>query len=253
MAGTRFCAASVTMSSRCTVKNWSVITTRPPSGSWPSADMAASMSEAERTGAEIGVTPKERAAPSNECKKCEPVAVLGLNIISGSFQSRRKFPERFQPLATDRPFEVGKAGDISTWPGQACDKAVVHRVGNQHEHDRCRAGLPQQRLNPGSTGSDDDFRARLDKIFRKFLHSFNVPGRPTVVDADIAAIDPAEVLKRLFKCCDTGPRLGVTHCHSHQNADLAHSAGLLRGRGERPRRRAAEKRRLMQTPRTSDA
>src|SRR6266545_2640955 len=139
MAGTRFCAASVTMSSRCTVKNWSVITTRPPSGSWPSADMAASMSEAERTGAEIGVTPKERAAPSNECKKCEPVAVLGLNIIAARFNRGASSLSVSSHLPPIDPSRLEKPVTLPPGRDKACDKAVVHRVGNQHEHDRCRA------------------------------------------------------------------------------------------------------------------
>src|SRR5262249_13729536 len=64
---------------------------------------------------------------------------------------------------------------------------------------------------------------------------FHLLGGPTVIDADVARTDPAEVLKRLLKCCDTRSRIRIARAYAHQNADLAHSVKLLRARREWPR------------------
>jgi hypothetical protein len=57
----------------------------------------------------------------------------------------------------------------------------------------------------------------------------------------IAAIGPTQACKRLRERRDVSPRLLVFDTQ-HEHADAPHEVVLLRGRRERPRRRAAEQR-----------
>jgi hypothetical protein len=61
-----FRAAADMIGARCTFKNPSGMTTRPPPGSRPRAMIAVSISTSLRTGAMIGVSLSDRAAASND-------------------------------------------------------------------------------------------------------------------------------------------------------------------------------------------
>src|SRR5262249_29116708 len=67
------------------------------------------------------------------------------------------------------------------------------------------------------------------------------------IDLDIAAIQPAKLCESLLKSCN--PRLPLRVITGpHQHSDVSYSLGLLRPRGERPRRRAAEQRDELAAP-----
>src|SRR2546421_8126773 len=76
------------------------------------------------------------------------------------------------------------------------------------------------------------------------MEELGVVGGPAIVDADVAAIDPAEVAQPIFERSDPQPRLWIIGSERHQDADAPHAFGLLRSRRQRPRgsRRAAEQR-----------
>src|SRR5262245_6881504 len=87
------------------------------------------------------------------------------------------------------------------------------------------------------TGCHDDIDWKPHEIFRELAHSPGVSLGPTKLNDDIGSLDvaqPPELLAERFE--------GIGECVRilPQKTDTVHLAGLLRTRGERPHRRAAE-------------
>src|SRR5215467_3109327 len=141
-------------SSRLFALTVSFVNTRPPLGSWAKAPMARSISLPLRTRNTIGATANDRF-------KCTHVHGRGEISWVGYVRRPRhvgyKFLERFKQLPTLRLFEISKARDVATWPGQALHKAKSDRIGHGGEHDRdmwvlalycsdCRPGIGQDHV-----------------------------------------------------------------------------------------------------------
>jgi hypothetical protein len=73
-----------------------------------------------------------------------------------------------------------------------------------------------------------------------FAHAVGIARGPPGVDADVAAVGPAQFLQSLHERRHASLRLRVVRGDCHEHADSPHSLALLRARCERPRRRAAE-------------
>ena len=67
-------------------------------------------------------------------------------------------------------------------------------------------------------------------------------GRPTIVDADVTAFDPAELLKSRPQCRDECLQCRVARGSVHQHADPAHPLALLGAQGLRPYCRTGKER-----------
>jgi hypothetical protein len=66
---------------------------------------------------------------------------------------------------------------------------------------------------------------------------------PAIIDAEVAAVDPAQVAQSLLKGSDPQSRLWIIGGERHEHADVPHPLRLLRPRRERPcSHRAAEQR-----------
>jgi hypothetical protein len=65
---------------------------------------------------------------------------------------------------------------------------------------------------------------------------------PAVIQTDILALRPTEFLESILERFNTRLGFRIAVSNPHQHADAYYTAGLLRTRGERPRRRCAEKR-----------
>src|SRR5262249_2740440 len=72
--------------------------------------------------------------------------------------------------------------------------------------------------------------------------TFGIPRAKTEVNSYVVAAGPAQLLQRLQERRITGLRLCIVRCQVGDQADAPHPLALLRARGERPRRRAAEQR-----------
>src|SRR5262245_43181742 len=75
-----------------------------------------------------------------------------------------------------------------------------------------------------------------DEFLRESLHQRSVGRRPARVDPDVAILRPPELLEPLAERPDAGLCFRVALGIGGQYADPSHPAGLLRARGERPRR-----------------
>jgi hypothetical protein len=64
---------------------------------------------------------------------------------------------------------------------------------------------------------------------------------PAIIDLQVSALSPPELLQRLFQRLRADSSFRVTLGVLHENADAPHPLRLLRARCKRPRRRRAAK------------
>src|SRR5262249_38943433 len=88
----------------------------------------------------------------------------------------------------------------------------------------------------------NDGWSKRDELCRIGAQLIAITRRPTIVDSDVAAIDPTQFLQARPERRNIGLPSGVALGESHQHADPPHPLALLRACRERPRRRSAEKR-----------
>ena len=102
----------------------------------------------------------------------------------------------------------------------------------------------QQRRSGGCVMRKNEVGLQRDEFLRESLHRLRVAAaRPANVDPDVAALRPPELLESLPERRDAGLCFRVALGKRHQHADPPHPLGLLRARGERPRRRRAAEQR----------
>src|SRR5208282_1680403 len=89
--------------------------------------------------------------------------------------------------------------------------------------------------------TDDDVRRQIDQLLCKNFDAADVTASPTVIDLEIAALAPTELVETLPKCLNARTCVRVVLGGRHQNANPTHPLALLRPRGERPRERSAAK------------
>ena len=121
-------------------------------------------------------------------------------MISGNVDDRdaaqtgRDLFQQIQPLSPDRRLEIVEAGDISAGDGAVRTESASDRIGHPGEDDRDGArrvpALPT-RLNWSRQISRWSERDLLGHAAHPFLA---FPGEP-VVEADVAALSPAEFLQ----------------------------------------------------------
>ena len=87
-----------------------------------------------------------------------------------------------------------------------------------------------------AASGEDDIRRERDQFRRVFAAEFGIAQGPADVDLNVAAMGPAQPLKRLLKFVKACLRTRILRAREH--ADTPQS--LLRARLERPSRRAAE-------------
>ncbi len=136
-----------------------------------------------------------------------------------------------------------KSGHVAAGPRQRLDQAVVHRIGEPHEHGRYGAGLIAQGQRSRAAARDDHVGRELDELLGRCLRLCALPPSPADVETDIVL--PAQLLQRLGEGGDVQLRLRIGRGAAEQKADPTRAMVRLRAGCERPidrrRRRAAEK------------
>jgi hypothetical protein len=107
--------------------------------------------------------------------------------------------EQFQPFCADAVLVPGKSGDVAPWPRQACDKPGADRIDGQREYNRHGAARLEQRAHARPTRGQDDVRRQRDQFRRLPAHAVGIARGPTGVDADVAAVGPAQFLQSLHE------------------------------------------------------
>src|SRR5262249_27460427 len=155
----------------------------------------------------------------------------------------RNLFEHFDPFGAERKLKYRESGNVSARTRQACDQALTKRVGDREEHDRYGACRLQEAFGRRGGMGDQHIGLQADQLFRKCLNSVCIGVAPTIINSNIAAILPAELLKALLKKGDARTDIGIAFGDRHQHAYAPYALGLLRARRERPRRRRAAEQR----------
>src|SRR4029078_5559619 len=95
------------------------------------------------------------------------------------------------------------------------------------------------RYNP-ICGSKDHIRRKAYDFLRHVAHALLAFACKAVVETDVAAVCPAEVLQRFSDVCEIPLPSLVILREAHNDADTSYSIALLGARGERPDGRTAK-------------
>ena len=118
---------------------------------------------------------------------------------------------------------------------QARDKAGGHRIGDLCEDDRYAAALFQQGLQHQPGADQEHIRIEAHELFRLGADARGICFAPARVDADVAAVGPAQLLQRLPERREGGLHFRVGLGERAQHTNPAHPV-LLRPRRQRPSR-----------------
>ena len=146
---------------------------------------------------------------------------------------RRDLLEQLKPFPGQAVFELDEAGGVAARPRHALDVVAADRVGDIHEHDRHRAGCLQQRPQGGGAGDQNGVRRERGQVRRMFAHHGGLALAPEIIDPQIAAVDPPELLHRLQKRRRPVLRVRIAGVDAGDHGDAPYA--LLRARSERPR------------------
>ena len=107
-----------------------------------------------------------------------------------------------------------------------------------------------ERRDTGGRIGDDHVRGGRDELRRIGTQALGIAAGPSLLDADIAAVDPAQPFQFLPERADPALRFGVAFRNSQQDSDPPRPAGMLGSAHARPRgnRDAAEKRKKFPPP-----
>src|SRR5262249_16687489 len=108
--------------------------------------------------------------------------------------------EQLQPFRSDAVFEYEKTGGIAAPPPQAIDVAGADGIADIREYDRNGAGRLQQWWESPAGMRPDDVGREGDQFRRVFANSVGIGNAPAGIDADVAAVDPAQLRELLQEC-----------------------------------------------------
>jgi hypothetical protein len=117
---------------------------------------------------------------------------------------------------------------------------LADRVHDPNKYDWYRARRLPKCGDNRRTSPDDDVRREGDQLGRMRQDALGT-GSEAIVDVDVAALRPAQFLKRPLKCHSAGLCFRMILSKRNQHADPTHPIGL-RARSQRPRRRPAKRR-----------
>jgi hypothetical protein len=130
---------------------------------------------------------------------------------------------------------------IAALPRQAVDEAGPHRIGDVGEDDGHGPAGSQQRTHGRRAAGQDDVRCEPNQFGRVCTNAVGITRTAAMVDAQVAAIDPAELFQPLEEGSYPSSHVLIVRCGSDQHPDAPHPLALLRARRTRHRRRAAKK------------
>ena len=142
---------------------------------------------------------------------------------------RRGLLQQLQPFAGNRRLADRDAGGIAARMGEAGDEAAADRVGDHREHDGKRAGLAKQGCQHRSANGEDYIRVDANQFFGGGSDALAPVAGKTMLDRDVAAVDPAQFAQPLDQAARLQyPEHVVRRAgRRRQIADAAHPLGRL--------------------------
>src|SRR6202043_1896720 len=178
--------------------------------------------------------------------KCGHISRCGSGVRiehdCGPFWAGGGLREQLKPLASQRGFEVGEAGDVPTRTVKPRDDAAGDWVAHACKDDRDRPRLPLDGKSRRGRTCQNDVGFQVNQLLRDRSYPIDVTAAPTKVHPHVAAIGPTQVRKRLRERRDAKLHRRIVFVERHEHTDAPHPLRLLRLRSERPRCRATEQR-----------
>src|SRR5262249_22414941 len=112
-------------------------------------------------------------------------------------EPQRDLREQLKPLASQRGFEGGEAGDVPTRAVEPRDDAACEGIGHDPRDDGDRPRLPLESNSRRGPDCHDDVGLQADHLPRERSYPIDVTTAPTKVHPHVAAIGPTQVRKRL--------------------------------------------------------
>src|SRR5215471_19716143 len=151
------------------------------------------------------------------------------------------FLEQSQPFRTHFVVDIREPGHIAARLCQACYKATANGIGNLNKYDR---HSPRRLLQSGQSWGarrKDDVRRQCHQFRCSFRNKVEITSIPTILNLQIAAVGPAQLLQFFDECRDPCQSFGIIFWKWNQDADASHPFRLLRVSRNRPCRRRANK------------
>src|SRR5262245_17339010 len=155
--------------------------------------------------------------------------------------------QQFQPFPGQIVFKQHKAGGIAARSRQTNNETGANWIRDARKHNRHSAGQLKQPLCGGATTGENNIWREGDQFRRYSANSVSIAPAPTIVDPYVTSVYPTQFLQPLRKRRVACPGIRIIS-HARQHADEPHPVWLLRPRGERPDRRAANKRNELAPP-----
>ena len=182
------------------------------------------------------------AAASIGGRKNEPpaTATRGLNRIP---TRRRRGATSFSSSSHLPPMVASTlVKPVALPPGRARLAANFSptRIGHGDEDDRDRANLGKQGPDRGRAPGKEHVRRQAYQLLAGSGEAVSVPGRETIIDADIRPVGPAEALHGFEESPSLGTPLRIVFAGGHKNAEpaeRARAAALLLSSGHAAQRR----------------
>src|SRR5215510_12348149 len=187
--------------------------------------------------------PQRRRHGLDGTPRAEPGGYGGIANDRRSRHVGRDLFEQLQPFTAHSVFLICEPGRVAAGTCQAFNEAGPNRIRGQRKHDRYGASRLQQRRYDRAPSSQDDVRRERDQFRRVSAKEFGIARAPTILDPDVAADGPTQLLQALQERRVASLSFRIVRAQVHEHADAPHPLALLRMRRERPsRRRAAEQR-----------
>src|SRR4029077_4989792 len=149
-------------------------------------------------------------------------------------------------------FEILKASHVSAGSSEAGNDAAFDRLGGLGESFWDLACKPVKLRHYWIARSDDGIRRGLNQLRCEPFVLLGVALAPTIIDAEVAAVFPAQFAKRPEKGSDARlARLISRSIRAKQDADTRSTLDLLRPRHHGPCPRAANPRDELAPPHAS--
>src|SRR5262245_54305937 len=167
---------------------------------------------------------------------------LRVHDRQGSPDMGRSLLEQIKPFAAHRWLVAGKTRHVAARPRQACDKTAADRVADPAEYNRHLASDWFQHFEGKVGERHHDVGRTCHKVSRPETHLLRLVVPPLHLGDEVATFLPTKLVEPIEQRSKPTPRRGgLTDAHQYCNTTNA-ACRLLRARGERPCRRAAEQR-----------
>ena len=117
---------------------------------------------------------------------------------------RHQFAEELEPLAGGLGECQRQTRDVATGSGQACDRAIAHRIGARRDDDRDRGRLSLRIQDLRVAVQYDDVDVVLHELRHGIVGALDAALCPAEVNRDVATVGPSEFSQPLHERGDVG-------------------------------------------------